>query len=222
MIANYSELGWHISFIIVNSSHKYGYLSDLHLIINSTMRLGMILLLWFAFFSCKKAEKSGPDKAFKYYWVMWHGHEYKKVDTNFVFIERAQLKDTSRLSYFNKSGSSTYYIIKNRDSSFVVDNPRDSLLHLNDSIVFIRLFHDTAIFLGKDTFKVKEFIMDEYIQDGGSIMYYEPSLGFYAGHSDTWPGLRILQSSDTSMNRKIRKLVLSTVPKFFIRVNLDK
>ena len=222
MILYDAAVGLAFIIILVNISNKYGYLNDLHLIINTTMRFGTILLLWFAFISCKKAEKSGPDRAFKYYWVMWHGHEYKKADTTFVFIERTQLKDTLRLSYFNKSGSSTYYIIKNRDSSFLVNNPRDSLLHLNDSIVYIRLFHDTTIFLGKDTFNVKEFVMDEYIQDGGSNMYFEPSLGFYAGHSVNWPGLRILQSSDTSMNRKIRKLVLSTVPKFFIRVNLDK
>jgi|SRR5579863_9877327 len=172
--------------------------------------------------SCIKKPKRDWDKGVKYYWVMWRGHEYTKADTLAIHIEKSFKGDTMLLKYFDSAGYTSYCIINYSDSSFLIENPPNRLLHLSDPVVYIRSFRDTTIYIDKDTFKVRIFIQDENIQDGATIIYYEPTFGFYAGHSDNWPGLKMLQSSDTAINRKIRSLVLATIPKFFIRNEILK
>lgn len=158
----------------------------------------------------------------KYYWITFHGREYENSETiQIIRFDKSRNKDTTKLAYFDKYGSISYFIIKNKDSSFLISIPRDILIHPTDSIVYIRSFYDTSIVLSKDTFRVKKFILDEFVMDGASIHYYEPTLGIYATHSGTWPGLRYLQTTDTSINKQINQLIKATVPKFFIRGQLE-
>jgi hypothetical protein len=175
-----------------------------------------LLFLTITFYSCNQ------EQHIKYYWVSVHGHEYEKSDTTQIIrADKSQNGDTAKFSYVTKFGSMNYFIIKDKDSSFIISNPKDSLIHPNDSIVFIRSFFDTSIILNNDTFKIKKYILDEFVTDGASIHYYEPTLGIFAAHSDTWPGLRYLQTNDTTLNKEIDALIKATVPKFFIRGKLE-
>jgi|YelNatPaOPRAMG01_1025707.scaffolds.fasta_scaffold03086_1 hypothetical protein len=176
-----------------------------------------LLLLTIVLFSCNQKEPT------KYYWVSFHGHEYNKGDTTqIIHFDKTESGDTTKWDYKSKYGDLTYYIINNRDSSFIISKPKDSLIHSNDNIVFMRNFHDTSLILTQDTFHVKEFILDEFVTDGASIYYYTPLLGIYAGHSNTWPGIRYLQTNDTTINKQIDYLIKATVPKFFIRDTLEQ
>ena len=138
------------------------------------------LLFWtIILFSCNRKE------AIKYCWVSFHGHEYKKADTTQIInFDKSENGDTTKCHYQTKYGNLTYFIIKNKDSSFIISNPKDSLIHPNDSVVFMRNFYDTSLVFNQDIFNVKEFILDEFVTDGASIHYYTPSLGIYAGHSN--------------------------------------
>ena len=174
-----------------------------------------LFLLTLTFYSCTQ------KRQIRYYWVSFRGHEYEKSDTTQIMqVDRFQNGDTSIFSYVTKFGSISYFIMKNKDSSFLISNPKDSVNHPNDSLVFIRLFFDTSIIFHNDTFKIKKYICDEFVTDGASVYYYEPTLGIYVAHSNTWPGIRYLQTSDTIINKKIDALIKATVPGFFIRDKL--
>lgn len=180
-------------------------------------KLSSLLLLTIILFSCNQKE------AVKYYWVSFHGHEYKRADTTQIInFAKSENGDTSKCDYKTKYGNLTYFIIKKKDSSFIISNPKNSLIYPNDSLVFMRNFYDTSLVFNQDTFNVKEFILDEFVTDGASIQYYTPSLGVYARHSNTWAGIRYLQTNDTAINRQIDYLIKATVPKFFIRDTLEQ
>jgi hypothetical protein len=160
-------------------------------------------------FGCKQNSK------IRYYWVSFRGHEYRKSDTlNIIRVENATSGDTSRWSYITTYGYTTYYVIEQKDSSFIASNIIDKLLHPNDTIEYMRRINDSSIH-SKKILDVKRFILDEDVQDGAAILYFAPQLGIFASHSSTWPGIRYLQTSDPVINNQIKELIKVTVPKYF-------
>jgi hypothetical protein len=132
---------------------------------------------------------------------------------------RSKRSDTIQLSYSYKKGSLNYFITANEKNSFISQFPRD-VVHPDDSLTFMRHLTDTSIFLNTSNYKVSKYIINESDQDGASIHYYEPSIGVFAAHSDTWPGIRYFQTGDTVLNKQIYRLIKATVPKFYIRGEL--
>lgn len=80
----------------------------------------------------------------------------------------------------------------------------------------LRLYSDTLIISGKDSFRVFKYIQNEAVEDGGIIHYWEKSIGIYSVHSTTWYDLTKLQTSDTLINNRINFLINLTVPAFFV------
>ncbi len=152
-----------------------------------------------------------PRQDTKYYWVSLGGSYDKNCDTNSIYhIDITYLGDTTKISYFAIRDTANYYLLtSNRDSSFI-ENFYDDDGH-------IRPFNDTLIVLNNDTFKVTKYVQNEFVIDGSVIRYYTPQFGIFATHSGTWPGLTLLQSTDTIMNRQIKQLIKIVVPKFFVR-----
>ncbi len=156
----------------------------------------------------------------EYYWIRLRGHEYEKIDTiRISSFNKIQRGDTTMLTYGSKYGVSTYFIIPSKNSSFI-SNPKE-LGPGEDSIAYLQHISDTSLVIKSESFNVKKFILHENVIDGASIHYYEPSLGMYVVHSNTWTSLRYLQTSDTMINRKILTLIKATVPGFFLRGRLS-
>jgi len=148
------------------------------------------------------------------------GHEYEKSDTiKILKVANLQKGDTTILSYTSRYGKLNYFIVANLDSSFITEEPR-SVEHRTDSLNYLHLLLDTSILVGGKTLSVKKYILDELVIDGASIHYYEPTVGVYAVHSNTWTSLRYLQSADININKKVLSLIKATVPEFFIRGKL--
>jgi hypothetical protein len=170
-------------------------------------KLLKLLCLTFFLFSCEQKQDT------KFYWVRFKG-DSKIADTNQILhIDKSQVEDTTKIAYISKIDTITYLLrIHNRDSSVISGsyNDREYLRHL----------FDTTVILGKDTFAITKYILNEFAIDGSSIHYYSSGLGIYAVHSGTWPGIILLQSSDSTINKEIKKLINITVPKFFIRGTL--
>lgn len=161
--------------------------------------------LTFLFYSCKQNE----DKNF--YWISFHGSDYEKIDTNQIFhIDSSQSGDTTKISYFSQHDTLNYLLLHSTRDSSLIKSSYDDDGH-------IRALFDTTVVLDKDTFNITEYVLNEIVTDGSSIHYYTPSLGIFTTHSGTWPGIRILQSSDTVTNRKVRRLIKAAVPNFFVR-----
>ena len=154
-------------------------------------------------------QKTGPN----YYLISFRNRDYLKSDTTILLsFEKIAKGDTSKVTYTTKYGYWTYLIIGNNDSGFIVSNIRDKLLHPNDSVIFMRRLSDTVITTNTDKFSVTKYILDESVQDGSTFHYYCPQFGVFVVHGDQWPGIKLLQTSDTSINSKINYLVLSVVP----------
>ena len=172
-----------------------------------TTKLLTLLFLTFFLFSCEQKQDT------KFYWVRFN-RDYKIGDTNRILhIDKTRVGDTTKISYISKIDTITYLLLTHsRDSSLISGsyNNREYLHHL----------FDTTIVLDKDTFTVTKYILNEFAIDGSSIHYYAPGLGIFAVHSGTWPGIILLQSSDSSINKKIKELIKITVPKFFMRGTL--
>lgn len=164
-----------------------------------------ILFITFLLSSCKQKEVE------KFYWLSFAGSDYEKIDTNRVFhIDNSQSGDTTIISYFSQRDTIQYLLLNSKqDSSFIKSSYEDK--------GYLRPLFDTTILLNRDTFKIIEYGLNEFITDGSSLYYYTPRLGIFATHSGTWPGIKILQSSDTITNRKIKRLINAIVPKFYIR-----
>ena len=155
-----------------------------------------------------------------YFWITFHGHEYEKKDTITIkSYSKSTRSDTTQLSYVYKKGFLNYFITAPEKNSFISQFPRD-IVNPDDSLTFMRHLTDTSINFNATSYKVSKYIINESGQDGASIHYYEPSVGVFAAHSDTWPGIRYLQTSDTLLNRRIYGLIKATVPEFFIRGKL--
>jgi hypothetical protein len=169
-----------------------------------------LTLLFFAslILSCKQKQD------LKYFYISYRDREYQRADTNIVFkIKDVKTNDTIKICYYSQRDTISYIFLKqNRDSSKIIGS------YVNDGR--IRPVLDTTVIVEKDTFNVTEYISDEFVADGSSIHYYTPQLGVFTTHSGTWPGIRFLQTSDSSINRKIIKLLKATVPDFFIRGKL--
>ncbi len=179
-------------------------------IILGMTKFAIIVRVTLLLYSCNQIQET------KYYWVRFHGTYYENSDTNRIFhVHKTYLGDTTKISYFATKDTLNYYLLNsNRDSSFIKSSYADD--------GHIRPFNDTLIFLNNDAFKVTKYVQNEFEQDGSLIHYYTPDFGIFARHSGTWPGLEILQSSDTLKNRQIIKLTKIVVPKFFIRGILEK
>lgn|GEM_PF-5013546 len=164
--------------------------------------------------ACKKEKHSNSN----FYWVSFRGREYKTADTLKIDqFEQSAIGDTSKVLYVTKFGYTDYRFINGKDSAFIVSNIIDEMLHPNDSIIFSRKFKDTLVIKKTDSFKVSEYILNEDVQDGAVIYYFTPKFGVYAFHSDTWPGLRFLQSNDTALSNEIMDVMNKSIPKFFLR-----
>ena len=153
--------------------------------------------------SCKQVEV-------KYYWVQFD-KRYEYADTNQIFhIEKTTFFDTVKFAYLSKLDTINYFFLTHkRDSSFI-----KGYYHEDGHM---RPLFDTTVLLEKDTFRVTQYILNENTADGASIHYYIPTIGVYAIHSNTWPGITYLQTTDTLINKKIKKLLKITIPNFFIR-----
>lgn len=177
------------------------------------VRFIVLSCLTLSFLSCRQ------EASKEYYWIRLRGHEYEKIDT--VRISRfnnIRHDDTTTLSYTSRYGTSTYFIIPNKDSSFILE-PKE-LGQPNDGIVYLRQITDTSLVVKNESFNVKKIILYENVIDGASIHYYEPTFGIYVVHSNTWTSLRYLQTNDTSLNKKILTLIKATIPAFFLRGKL--
>ncbi len=156
----------------------------------------------------------------EYYWIRLRGHEYERIDTIKISkFASFQNGDTTNLSYTSKYGNLIYFIVANKDSSFTKSDPKEAE-DLTDGLHYLHQILDTSIIIANSTFKIKKYIQDEFVTDGASIHYYEPTVGMYTVHSNTWTSLRYLQTSDSAINNKILRLIKATVPDFFIRGNL--
>lgn len=175
-----------------------------------TKLLNAFLYLTFFFTSC--SEKESP----KYYWVAFLDKQYEKADTNQILhIDTINAADENKISFFSKHDTIQYTLGKsNRDSSFI-----DGFYTKHGQL---RPLADTSILLDKETCNITTYILDEFVADGASLHYYEPTIGIYAVHSSTWPGIIYLQTSDSLQNSKIKKLMKATIPEFFIRGLLAK
>jgi hypothetical protein len=168
--------------------------------------------------SCCKHEKNT-----EWFWVSFRRHEYQKADsTPIKRFYKLIYGDTTKYFYQTKFQRLEFYTVKSSDSAFAIENPRDSLIHLNDSIVFMPNIYDTIVIFRRDTFEVKKFIRDEFVQDGSSTWYFTPTLGIFAAHSNTWAGITFLQTNDSIINKEIYFLIKATVPRFYIRGTLQK
>jgi hypothetical protein len=167
-----------------------------------------------AFNACKKERHTSSN----YYWVIFKGRDYQKTDTLKIDqLEYSTIADTSKVLYVTKFGYTDYRFVNGKDSALIVSNIIDEMLHPNDSIIFSRRFKDTIVRTKSDSFKVSEYILNEDVQDGGVIYYFTPKFGVYAVHSDTWPGIRFLQSNDTALSNEIVDVMNVSIPKFFLR-----
>ncbi len=166
------------------------------------------------FTTCKKEKHSNSN----YYWVTFNGRDYQKADTLRINqFEQSKIGDTSKVLYVTKFGYTDYRFVDGKDSAFIVSNIVDEMLHPNDSIIFSRRFKDTLVITKSDSFKISEYILNENVQDGGVIYYFTQKFGVFAVHSDTWPGLRFLQSNDSTLSREIIDILNKSIPKFFLR-----
>lgn len=158
--------------------------------------------------SCKQKQNV------KHFYVSYRDREYEKADTNIIFnIEKVQTKDTTKIIYNCQIDTLGYYFVNNnRDSSKI-----KSSYDYNGKI---RAVEDKIAIIDKDTFNVTAYLSYEHGEDGSSIHYFTPQFGVFTTHSGTWPGIRFLQTSDTTTNRKIIKLLKATVPDFFLRGKL--
>lgn len=167
--------------------------------------------------SCSHQEQT------KYFWVRFRGHDFHKSDTiqltTYSIIDK---KDSTIINCENEYEQLSYFVINSNDTSFIFLGPKNNIHQTKDSILFIRNFFDTIISFNKDSFRVKKFILDEFVTDGSSIYYFTPSLGIYAEHSGTWPGLKYLQTNDSLLNKKINFLIKATVPDFFVSDMFEK
>ena len=170
----------------------------------------VLLCLIFFFNSCR--QKENP----KYYWVNFRDKQYEKSDTNQIFhIDKTNFDDSIKISFFSKLDTINYILIKsNRDSSRING--------FYTEYGNLRPLMDTSILLDKETCNITTYIFNEFVTDGASLHYYEPSIGIYAIHSNTWPGIIYLQTTDSSINNKIKRLMKTTIPEFFIRGQLVK
>lgn len=169
--------------------------------------LPIILLVPFLF-CCKQ------KPVFKYYYLSYGGGSYQWADTLFISgIEKKRAGDTLKLEYDLQRDTLDYRLLKKEaDHSFFTTSSG----HLKP----MRLFSDTVVTVNHVSYAVSKYLMDEEIIDGSSFHYYCPQLGIFAMHSGTWPGIILLQTSDSNVNRTIIELAKSTVPSFFIRGKL--
>ena len=126
-------------------------------------------------------------------------------------VKRLIKEDTTFLSYFANDTLNYILLSKNRDSSLIGGSYQHG---------YIRSFKDTTINTNGNTFKVIKYIQNEDVIDGGVIHYYNPEFGVFAIHSNTWPGLTYLQSTDSVQNKRVKLLIKATVPEFNIRGKL--
>ena len=167
----------------------------------------ILLCVTFLFSSCE--QKENP----KYYWVEFD-KRYEKSDTNQIFhFNQTNSADSIKLSYFSKLDTINYILVKsNRDSSLITGYYTQH--------GHLRPLLDTSILLSQETYSVTVYIFNEFVTDGASLHYYEPTIGIYAIHSSTWPGITYLQTTDSLVNNKIKRLMKATIPEFFIRGQL--
>jgi len=146
--------------------------------------------------------------------VSYRDREYQSPDTNIIFnIQKELTKDTTKIVYYCQIDTIGYFFLKhNRDNS--------KLTGSYDYNGRMRPVLDTTVILDNVIFDVTAYLSDEHGEDGSSIHYYTPQFGVFTTHSGTWPEIRFIQTSDTTMNRKIIKLMKATVPDFFIRGKL--
>lgn len=147
--------------------------------------------------------------------------EYGKVDTVDFSYNRIN-GDTTQLHYMFKDGRRSYFFPKGSGNGFISTLPRDSFLHGSDTAYFLRCISDTFVTLDNHSIHLRKFILDEDVQDGASIHYFCDSIGVYAIHSDTWPGISMVQSNDSAFNFLVLRLVKQQVPDFFIRPPLTE
>ena len=118
-------------------------------------------------------------------------------------------------------GTVTYFFINGKDSSFMIVNSKHFLVQPNDSVRWMRSFHDTLVVIGKETFKVKNYVSDELEFEGALMHYYTAPLGIYASYS-YGNGICYLQTSDTIINKQIYALLKATIPQFHIQGRMKK
>jgi hypothetical protein len=145
----------------------------------------------------------------KYFWLSNDGRG--GIDT--ILIDRIDVDSfpSGAKTYFYYSSDTTHYFVR---PDTLLGSQRNLYQESNQPL---RLFYDTILYLGSDTFHIYEFIEKEDVADGASIHYWDTRFGIYATHSATWPGVKILQTDDTIQNKKLKFLIKSTVPEFFLR-----
>jgi hypothetical protein len=167
--------------------------------------LSIAILLILSVNSCKQKQN------INYFWLASHGKNYERLDS--IGIKRVETEifknGIQRLTYYSKD-TMTYYVKPD-----AVKNSRTNIKSVDERT--LRLDLDTTILISKDTLRVQKYILDEEIMDGGVEYYWSPEIGVFAIHSSTWPGLTVLTTNDSMLNRKIFPLTKATVPDFFIR-----
>lgn len=178
---------------------------------NSFRLNGLLIFFCASIVFCSCRQKATP----KYYWL-YFDKRYEQSDTNQIFtIDQTNTTDSIKITYRSKADTIQYSFIKtNRDSS--------SISGYFGAAANLRPFADTAILFDEKSLNITAYIFDEFTTDGASLHYYEPSIGVFAIHSNTWPGITYLQCSDTTINRKIKQLMKASIPDFFIQGELVK
>jgi hypothetical protein len=143
--------------------------------------------------------------------VRFHGEHYEFKDTIAVMkVKNVARKDTSIITYELQADTVTYLLVDNPSKSARISSrySRDSILtHVLDTVVVVR----------GDSYKVRRYVANEFIMDGAYSNYYTSKFGFFAVHSETWEGLKLLQTADSADNYLIRQLAKSIVPRYFLR-----
>jgi hypothetical protein len=178
---------------------------------NSFLLNALLVFFCVPIIFCCCRQKASP----KYYWV-YFDKRYEQPDTFPIFtINQTNTTDSIKITYLSKADTIQYSFIKtNRDSS--------SISGYFGATAHLRPFADTAILFDGQNLPITTYIFDEFTADGASLHYYEPSVGVFAIHSATWPGITYLQCSDTIINRKIKRLMKACIPEFYIRGELVK
>ena len=167
------------------------------------MRLFLPPILFLVLVACARKQKP------IYFWVSYDA----RGNSDTTLIRRIEVDSfpSGAKTYFYYTSDTTHYFVR-------PDTLQGSQINLYwPTNKPLRLFFDTILVHNNDTFHVYEFSENVQGFEGKIIHYWDTRFGIYAKHATTWPGITILQTTDTSQNEKLKFLIKQTVPKFILR-----
>jgi hypothetical protein len=159
---------------------------------------------------CSCTEK----KNISYFWVRYN-KDLEGTDTNWILqIDTLKAANTFQVYYLAQRDTIGYNIKPGQPSGSTIDwqyGGKGRLVWLSD----------TTVTIDYTSYKVTRYCLRDEAIDASTIHYWTPQVGIFAIHSGTWPIISILQCSDTAVNTQLNKLIVTTVPAFFISGQLQ-